>query len=146
MTGENQKKKHFTHHLKVSCFVLFFTAIALYAIFESRWLLSGPVLILTSPSDGEVFESPLITVSGETNKISYIYLNDTRVYVDDYGKFSYEFLLMPGYNIITVKALNRYGEEIIKTAEVVYTKNGGGKAALRETNIANRTLNTQNEI
>ena len=47
-------------------------------------------------------------------------MNDRQMFTDEEGEFSEKLLLSYGYNIITVKAKDRFGRETKKTLELIY--------------------------
>src|SRR3989344_3005573 len=91
-----------------------------YSLFEARFLIEGPIVTVTGPKEGEVATSSLIEITGKAQNISDISLNDRKIFIDEEGHFSEQLLLSYGYNILTLKAKNRFGRETKKVLEVVY--------------------------
>lgn len=89
--------------------VLLFTVIAGYSIVESRALILGPSLTITSPLDGAVISESAVRITGTGKNISAIKLNDRPIFVDAEGYFSEELLLPLGYTILSMKAEDRFG-------------------------------------
>lgn len=105
----------------ISLGALFVIAIGFYAYRQSREYLSGPIVTIIEPSDGTTFTEAPITITGNAQNISYISLNDGVIFVDSKGTFREKILLMPGYNLLSVKAQDRFGRKIEKTLQLVYT-------------------------
>lgn len=97
--------------------------IILYAYYQTKNLLSGPLIEITSPQNGKTFTEPLIEIVGAAKNSSRITLNDRPILIDEAGNFKEKLLLSEGYNIIDFKAEDRFGEKINKTLEVVLKQN-----------------------
>lgn len=106
--------------LSLFIMILAATGIGVYAYFQSREFLSGPQVIITHPADGSSFTDRVIAVSGTASNIAYLSLNDSPIFVDAKGIFQEKFILLPGYNIISIKAKDRFGKTVEKTLELVY--------------------------
>ena len=99
-------------------FVALFS-IAAYAYFQSRNFIKGPRLFIETPMDGEATTSPVITLSGRAENISEISINNMPIFTDEEGNFREKLLLLPGYNIITAEAEDRFGRAVKKTLELI---------------------------
>jgi len=84
----------------------------------------GPTITISSPTNGESVGNSLIELKGTAKNISYISVNDRRIFTDEEGVFKEKLLLYPGYNIISVKAEDRFDRNIEKTLELVYKEPG----------------------
>ncbi len=73
-----------------------------------------------TPLNGASVEHSLINIEGVAKNISHISMNDRQMFTDEEGEFSEKLLLSYGYNIITVKAKDRFGRETKKTLELIY--------------------------
>lgn len=104
--------------------ILFAVAIGLYTIYQARHFLSGPELTLLSPQNGATVSDSLIEIKGHADNIVYISLNDRQIYVDQQGNFSENLLLFSGYNVITLKAKDKFGRETEKVLSLVYKPAG----------------------
>lgn len=93
--------------------------ILVYGYYKTRDLLSGPVIKIHSPKNGEIFRAPLIEISGVAENISRLTLNDRVIFIDENGNFREKLLLSGGYNIIDFKAEDKFGEKTGKTLEVI---------------------------
>lgn len=93
-------------------------AISFYLYKELDNFVSTPRLIVNSPLDGEVVEGSQIYITGKSEKDGRVYVNDQSMVVDDEGEFRESIGLQEGLNIITIKALNRFNKETVKTLSV----------------------------
>ena len=101
-------------------FLLAASGIGGYAYVQSREFLRGPQVTVTSPENGKTFDNALVVVEGTAQNVTSIKLNDNVILVDSKGNFKEKFLLLPGYNILSVKAEDRFGKRVEKTLELVY--------------------------
>ncbi|NQV93192.1 hypothetical protein HQ403_01705 [Candidatus Kaiserbacteria bacterium] len=83
-------------------------------------LVTGPVISISEPKDGVVVTSSRTEVYGTTKNISSISLNDREIFIDESGAFKEKLLLSPGYNIITVRAEDKFGRKTENVLELVY--------------------------
>jgi len=98
--------------------IFFFTLFILYGLFETSKLFLGPSLVINIPKDLATVSDPLLTVSGEVARVSYITINDRQVFADTSGLFEDKLLLSPGYNIIEIAVRDRFDKEIDKTMRI----------------------------
>lgn len=110
--------------------ILYYTGIALvicafigYAIFQARFLLTGPVITLQNIPE-VVQTERLITLEGTAQNIVYLTLNGRQIYTDKNGYFKEALVLENGYTIATLQAHDRYGRSRSYTQEFVYTSPG----------------------
>lgn len=103
--------------LIIGIFVLF---IAGYGVFQAEKIVKGPGVVIMSPAPGqEVTENP-VEIKGVAKNISAIWLNDRPIVTDEEGSFNEKLMVYPGYNIITLKAQDKFGANVEKKIEVVY--------------------------
>ena len=102
--------------------ILIFFAIAIfgYIIFQARNIIIGPIIKIEAPINGSHLRESLIEIKGIAKNISYISMNDKQIFTDDNGVFSEKLLLSRGYNIIMIKAVDRFGRKIQKKLELIY--------------------------
>lgn len=100
--------------------------IAGYAYLKTKDYIAGPQITITSPLNGSTVSNPLIEVVGAAKNISFISLNDRPIFTDDKGNFKEKLLLYPGYNIMSVKAEDRYKRSTEKTIELILIPREGG--------------------
>ncbi len=93
--------------------------IVTYAFFASRDLILGPQVNIESPENGSVVVGSLVLIQGTTKKINSISFNDRPIFIDQSGRFSEKLLLAPGYTVLTIRAKDRFGREVVKRLELV---------------------------
>jgi hypothetical protein len=105
--------------IRVVIIALIVTAIIGYSLFQSRNLIRGPQISLTSPETGSTLDTPLVAIKGMAHNISFITLNDRQIFVDNEGNFHEELLLSPGYNVWKIEAKDKFGRIVSKKIQLV---------------------------
>ena len=109
--------------LKVGLFSILFFAILGYSYYKTKDIISGVRLITHGIEDGETTTDPFIELFGEAKRSVYINVNGREIFIDSDGQFSDQLILLPGYNIITIQALDKFGKEVRKVFSLVYKGN-----------------------
>jgi hypothetical protein len=91
-----------------------------YGLWKSKDLVGGPQLAVLSPANGVLVSESLIEIRGQAKNISFLTLNDDKIFTDEAGDFSEKVLLSYGYNVMTIRAKDRFGRERVKTLELIY--------------------------
>ncbi|MSU55166.1 MAG: hypothetical protein EXS46_01330 [Candidatus Taylorbacteria bacterium] len=117
-------------------FLLAAVSISGYAYIQSKEFRRGPQITIQEPANGTAFNNPVIHVSGIAENVSSINLNNATIFVDSEGHFNQKLLLLPGYNILTVNAEDRFGKKVQKTLELVY-KEQAEKTQASSTSLTN---------
>lgn len=94
-------------------------AVAGLAIFNMRDILFGAPLSLTAPRDGSSVASDIFPISGIAKHADAVTVDGGSIPVDQNGAFSDEVILSPGYNVVQVALLDRFGRETVKTLHIV---------------------------
>ncbi|MEK7645380.1 MAG: hypothetical protein AAB391_03645 [Patescibacteria group bacterium] len=102
--------------------ILVATAIIGYAAYRSQYIVRGPIITITYPTETTSItlapNQPLIIEGTIQNSVS-VNLNGRKIYLDEKGDFREQLLLSKGYAIITVKAEDRYQRVSQKTLELM---------------------------
>ncbi len=85
--------------------------LALYGVWKATPLLSGPVLTLQSPSDGEVFADGAVLVSGVASHTEKLTLNGAPLLIDRDGNFTTTLDIPPGSAILSLTVTDRFGRK-----------------------------------
>src|SRR6185369_9882306 len=91
-----------------------------YGAFRAKNLAEGPEINVVSPADGLTVTDPFIEIKGNSKNISRLFLNDNKIFTDESGEFDEKILLATGYNIITLRAEDRFGRTVSKTLQLIY--------------------------
>jgi hypothetical protein len=106
--------------LKILAVVFVVLILIVYAGFRAKNWFLGPQLTITSPADGQVVEQSLVEITGTAKNISFLKLNDGKIFTDENGVFKEKLLLSYGYNIISVEVEDRFGRVVKKNIRLIY--------------------------
>ena len=104
----------------ISVVVLIAIGLGVYAYFQSREYLRGPVLTITEPINGSLSTTSLVVAKGSARNASFLTLNGRPIFTDEQGYFHESLLLEEGYSIMTFEAKDRFGHSVEKRLELVY--------------------------
>lgn len=96
------------------------TIVVGYGFFVASPYLLGPSLTVLSPIQGSAISSPTVTVTGKTERVSYLSINDLPVPLLEDGTFSVERSYPTGYTVIVVRARDRFGREVTDTVRFIH--------------------------
>ena len=105
--------------------ILITLVFASYILFQARFLILGPQVSIDSPRDGEAVSSPLLTISGRGSNIAWISLNDRQIFTDEKGLWSEKLIVAQGLSIMTVRVVDRFGREQVKSVRVLLPAQAG---------------------
>ncbi|GMQ95416.1 MAG: hypothetical protein BMS9Abin13_529 [Patescibacteria group bacterium] len=109
--------------LKIFLLVLVVATIGGYSYYRVKDFVIGPSITISSPQAGATLSYSLVEVSGTAKNISYLSLDGRQIFTDEEGVFREKLLLYPGYNIISMRASDRFERETEEIIEVVYKEN-----------------------
>ncbi len=95
--------------------VILFLGLFVYLFVKVDIFVSNPELVILNPKQDNVINESQILVEGKTDKGSQVFVNNQIVTVNDEGIFKEKIILKKGINIITVRSVNRFGKEAIKS-------------------------------
>jgi hypothetical protein len=95
--------------LKISSFTLFFLFIIVYAFFTSKDLLFGVKVVDVNIVDGAKMTENVLEVKGNAKNAINLTLNGREISIDKEGNFNETIILLPGYNIVNIKAKDKFG-------------------------------------
>ncbi len=104
----------------IALVILIALGLITYAYLQSREYLRGPVVTVTEPLNGSMSTSSRVLLFGLAHNASFITLNGRKIFTDERDHFRELVLLQEGYNIVTVRAEDRFGHTVEKKLELVY--------------------------
>ena len=116
MTERHKTKKY----LYIGIVIFFVLLTVGYTSYEIHKVVFGPKIMITYPQDGSLATTSEIEITGTTKNIQDISLNDGKIFIDEQGNFKEKLLLSYGYNIITLKANDKFGRSTEKKLEIIY--------------------------
>lgn len=93
--------------------------VVLYSSFCAKDYLLGPSLKVLSPISGIPANDSYLEIKGQAKRIAKIFIDDRQVFTDDQGNFKEPLLLSYGYNIIRVRAEDRFGRKVDEKIQLV---------------------------
>lgn len=105
----------------VSTFILVIAFLG-YLFWQYRSIAGPPSLEVLSPKKDLVVSDPQITLKGTAGPQSCLEINGQKILVGEDGKFSLEYVLSDGTNILSFIAENEFGKRTEVTRRVVYEK------------------------
>lgn len=106
--------------LKAVAGIVLVGLIITYVIFQARFLITGPQIVLTEVPVTE-YNQRVVTLAGSAFNITHLWLNDRPIFTDENGEFKEALVLENGYTITTLRATDRYGRETRVVRSFVYT-------------------------
>ncbi|MES2023822.1 MAG: hypothetical protein V4439_04005 [Patescibacteria group bacterium] len=106
--------------ITVGGFSLFFVLIIFYAFFTSENLIFGVKIKNVNIVDGAKVENNILEVKGTAKNAVELSLNGRDISVDQGGNFNETIILLSGYNIIDIKAKDKFGNVDEKNYKLIY--------------------------
>ena len=98
--------------------IIFFVLILIYAYFESRAMLYGPKITISS--EIVTIYEPYTLIRGQAENITELRINGTIVPVTEEGLFEESYVVSAGQNHVVLDARDKYGRTRQKTIEIIY--------------------------
>jgi len=93
----------------------------LYFVYQLKLYFSPPTLTITSPKTSTFTTESKVTVAGSTHKEATLKIVGQRIYLDENGRFTYDFPLQEGENMLVFELIGANGRKA--TIEKVFIKN-----------------------
>ncbi|MBY0376616.1 hypothetical protein K2P96_01450 [Patescibacteria group bacterium] len=106
--------------LKIGTLSIFFLFILIYAFSRSYSLITGVKIKNVSIQDGTTLTQSELKVSGNAKNALNLTLNGREISVDLQGNFNETIALLSGYNIVTLKAVDKFGNTDEKDYKLIY--------------------------
>jgi hypothetical protein len=116
MTDRHKTRKY----IKIFIIVILIIIFVGYTIYEIQKIILGPQIEVLYPKNGIMISNSFTEISGIAKNIKEISLNDRKIYIDEQGNFKEQLLLAYGYNVLVLKASDKFGRKIDKVIEVIY--------------------------
>jgi hypothetical protein len=123
-------RRNGSDYLKFYSIIFFSIIIIGYFIFNFRIFIAGPEIIITSPQNGGTTDQSLVEITGKAENVDFISLNDRSIFLDNNGNFREFLLLSSGYNIIIIKAQDKFKRSISKKLEIINNGNSNNHEIL----------------
>lgn len=114
------------------CLILF-VIIATFAYIKTSFLMKGVQIEAVIDHNDS---SPIANIKGKASNAVYLSLNGREIFIDKDGSFSETIALLPGFQIIDLKAEDKFGNTAEKTFQVMHEEDAN-TVALNENKIIN---------
>lgn len=95
-------------------------AAVVYGVFQARELFTGVSLALSGISDGVSYTEEILNISGTAPRATLLSINGREIFINKKGAFDEKILLPDGYSIITIAALDKFGNQKEKVYHVYH--------------------------
>jgi|SRR3989344_3982596 len=106
--------------LKIICFFLFFIGIVIFAFFRSYDLIFGVQIKDVNITDGIKVAESTMKITGNAKNATNLTLNGREISIDQEGNFDETLALLLGYNVINIKAEDKFGHMDEKNYQLIY--------------------------
>lgn len=87
--------------------VLFLLLLIVYSAYQARVYLAGPHIAIERAAQN----GSLLDISGNAERVAFLSLNGRQIFTDERGVWQETILLLPGYNIVSLAATDRFGRK-----------------------------------
>ena len=109
--------------LQIASLSIFFLIIIIYAFFRSHDLLYGIKIQNVNITDGAKVTESILKITGNAKNAINITLNGREISVNENGDFNETIALLSGYNVINIKAKDKFGYIDEKNYKLMYEVN-----------------------
>ncbi|MFA6397925.1 MAG: hypothetical protein WDK96_03745 [Candidatus Paceibacterota bacterium] len=113
-------RKNVKNLLKIILITILFLVIIIYAFLKTKDMVYGVKISVDSIKDGQTIQESLVTIHGKARNAMDLMLNDRKIFIDKNGIFNEQIVLLPGYNIINLKADDKFGKKDEKNIRIFY--------------------------
>ncbi|MFZ1019394.1 MAG: hypothetical protein WAN61_00175 [Minisyncoccia bacterium] len=106
--------------IKISGLSVFFLLIVSYGFFVSKDFIFGVRIRNVNLQDGATVADNIINLTGNAKNAVKLSLNGREISVDQQGNFAETIALLEGYNIISVRAQDKFGNSDEKNYQLIY--------------------------
>ena len=106
--------------VKIASLSIFFLFIIVYAFFTSRDLIFGVKITNVNIVNGAKMTTNKLEITGNAKNAINLTLNGREISIDKAGNFDETIILLPGYNIVTIKAKDKFGNMDEKDYQLMY--------------------------
>ena len=106
--------------LKIVSLLVFVLFIISYAFFISKDLIFGVKIKDINIVDGTKVTDNIIKITGNARNAVNLTLDDRPISIDQKGNFNETIALLSGYNIISIKAKDEFGNSDEKNYKLIY--------------------------
>lgn len=113
---KNSEKKRLSIKFLIGCL---FSFILIFALSNTRFLSKGVSLEINGVEDGAVYSENVLDIAGNAKRSKHLTINGREVTINQSGEFTDTLVLLPGYNIISISAEDKFGKKTEEIFEVI---------------------------
>jgi hypothetical protein len=106
--------------LRIISLSILFVFIIVYAFFRSKDLIFGVKIKNVNLTDGAVVTESILEVKGNARNAIKLSLNGKEISVNQQGDFDETISLLSGYNIVNLRAEDKFGKVDEKNYKLIY--------------------------
>ncbi len=106
---------------RIVLIAVFFIFIAFYAFFRSYDLIFGIKIKNVNIVDNSTMTESVQKITGNARNAVNLTLNDREISIDKDGNFEETIALLSGYNIVTIRAKDKFGHVDEKNYKLIYS-------------------------
>jgi len=88
---------------------LFFAFILIYSVFGAKHLIFGIKIENVNIQDGAIVQDSVLHITGMAEDAINLTINGREITIDQSGLFDDTIALLPGYNRVSIRALDKFG-------------------------------------
>ena len=108
--------------VKITSLFVFFILIIAFAFFRSKDLIFGVKIKNVNLTDGATVSENIMKVTGNARNAIKLTLGGREISINQQGNFNEMIALLPGYNIINIKAQDKFGYVDEKNYKLMYIR------------------------
>lgn len=106
--------------LKIAAISVFAIFVVVYGFFRSKDLIFGVQIKDVNVADGAKVADNIIKIKGNAKNAVNLTLNDREISINQQGNFDETIILFSGYNIVSIKAEDEFGNSDEKNYKLIY--------------------------
>ncbi|MDD4803973.1 MAG: hypothetical protein PHN69_02255 [Candidatus Pacebacteria bacterium] len=114
---DRHKTRRYIKIITIAVIAIIFVS---YTLYEIQKVVIGPQIEVLYPPNGTLVSNSFTEIYGIAKNTKEISLNDRNIYIDEQGNFKEELLLAYGYNVLVLKASDKFGRKTEEIVEVIY--------------------------
>ncbi len=126
------KKRSLKKIIKNTLIIGFIFFLVSYTIKNTRLISGGIDLQIEGIENGKIYNDGTLQITGNAKRAKHLLVNGREVSLNQDGDFVDYLVLLPGYNIVTVSAEDKFGKitkqifDIIREEEVISLESSQG--------------------
>ncbi len=106
--------------VQIASVILFFLVIIVFAFFRSKDLVFGVKIRDVNIVDGAKMTESVMKVTGSAKNAVALSINGREISINNAGEFDETIALLSGYNIVNIKAQDKFGYTDEKNYKLMY--------------------------